>query len=177
MPLADFTAIDVLWICLSAFLVVVGLGLAYLLVRLSGTAAKLTRLIRGLEESLVPVLQKAGGTVDRVNLQLDKVDIVTDSAVSAAESLDTAVRAVSLAVTRPVQKLSALAKGIAHGASAFAATKDVQQAIAAGRDAAARRERELAEELARRERWPKLGDEPPGRPREDVAPADPWDLA
>jgi uncharacterized protein YoxC len=177
MPLGDFTAIDVLWICLSAFLVLVGVTLAYLLVRLSGTAVKLTRLIKGLEESVVPLVHKTGGTLDRVNLQLDKVDLVTDSAVSAADSLDTAVRAVSLAITRPVQKLSAVAKGLSHGASALVAGKSVREAVAAGRDAASRREQEIAEELARRDRWPKLGDEPPGRPREDVGPTDPWDSA
>jgi uncharacterized protein YoxC len=153
--LADFTAIDVLWIVLSVFLVIVGLALAYLLLRLAGTAGRLTRLLEGLEQTVVPLLTKTGGTVDRVNLQLDKVDLVTDSAVSAADSLDTAVRAVSLAVTKPVQKASAFAKGLSHGASAFADTKDFRTAVDAGKDAARRRDRELAEELGRRDRVPR----------------------
>lgn len=152
MPLADFTAIDALWICLSAFLVVVGLALAYLLVRLAGSAARLTRLLRGLEQSVPPVVEKVGGTVERVNTQLDKVDLITTSAVDAADAADTAVRAVSLAITRPVQKVSGLAKGLSHGASALVASHDLKAAVAAARDAAARRERELAEELARRDR-------------------------
>jgi hypothetical protein len=173
MPLADFTAIDVLWICLSVFLIVVGLPLAYLLVRLAASAARLTRFIKGLEESVVPLVHKTGGTLDRVNLQLDKVDLVTDSAVSAADSMDSAVRAVSLAVTRPVQKLSALAKGVSHGASAFVAHRDLTTAVAAGRDAARRREQEIAQELARRDRWPRLGDPPPGVPRDDARPREP----
>lgn len=152
MPLADVTTIDVLWICLSAFLVVVGIALAYLLVRLATAAVRLTRLLRGLEETVVPLVSKTGGTVDRVNLQLDKIDLVTDSAVSAADAADTAVRAVSMAVTRPVQKISAIAKGVSHGASALAAGHDLRSSLDAGRDAARRRETELAEELARRDR-------------------------
>jgi hypothetical protein len=172
-----FETIDVLWICLSVFLVVVGVTLAYLLLRLSGTAAKLTRLVKGLEESVVPLVHKTGGTLDRVNLQLDKTDLVTDSAVSAADSFDTAIRAVSMAITRPVQKISGLAKGVSHGASAFVARRDFAEAVAAGRDAARRREQEIAEELARKDRWPKLGDEPPALPRDDVPPADPWDVS
>lgn len=152
MLLADFTAIDALWICLSVFLVAVGLTLAFLLVRLAGSARRLTRLLRGLEASLPPVVDKVGGTIDRVNLQLDKLDLVTTSAVDAAVAADTAVRAVSLAITRPVQKLSGLAKGIAHGASALLESRDLRVAMAAGRDAAARREREIGEELSRANR-------------------------
>ena len=61
---------------------------------------------------MLPVINKVGGSVDRVNGQLDKVDKITDSAVDAADSVDTAVRAVSMAVTRPVQKLSGLAAAV-----------------------------------------------------------------
>ena len=147
MVLADVTAIDVLWICLSAFLVLVALGLTYVLVRLGGTVGRLTALVKGLEVEVPPVINKVGGTVDRVNTQLDKLDHVTDSAVDAADALDTAVRAVSMAVTRPVQKISGLATGVAHGASEFKVHRDWRGAMQAGRDAAARRERDIAEEL------------------------------
>ena len=46
--------------------------------------------------------------MDRVNAQLDKLDQATDSAVDAVEAVDEAVRAVSFAVKRPVQKLAGL---------------------------------------------------------------------
>jgi hypothetical protein len=87
--------------------------------------------------------------VDRVNAQLDKVDRVTESAVDAADSIDTAVRAVSHAVTRPVQKLSGLVAGITHGAAALRTRRDVRGAFGTGREAAARRERQIGEELER----------------------------
>ena len=111
MPLGDFTAIDALWICLSAFLVVVGLALSYLMLRLAASAARLTTLLRGLERSVPELVDKVGGSVDRMNLQLDKVDLVTTSAVDAADAADTAIRAVSMAVTRPVQKVAGLLAG------------------------------------------------------------------
>ena len=149
MALADFTAIDVMWICLSVFLAVVGVTLAFLLVRLAGSASRLTALLKGLEETVPPVLEKAGGTVDRVNLQLDKVDIVTDSAVGAADAADTAVRAVSMAITKPVTKISGLAKGISHGASALWAGEDLKTSMDVAKKAAARREQEIDEELRR----------------------------
>jgi uncharacterized protein YoxC len=149
MLAADFTTLDALWIALSAFLVLVGVGLLYVLLRLGATIRGLSSFIQGMETEVLPVINKAGGTVDRVNVQLDKLDRVTDSAVDAADSLDTAVRAVTLAITRPVQKISGLVEGLSHGAATLRARRDVRSAFDAGREAAARREREIAEELER----------------------------
>ena len=147
MSLAAVTALDVLWVALSAFLVLVALGLVYVLVRLGGTLKRVNSFLQGLESELLPVVAKAGGSIDRVNTQLDKLDQVTDSAVRAVDSLDTAVRAVTLAVTRPVQKISGAATGIAQAFASLRARRDVGAALDAGREAAARREREIAEEL------------------------------
>lgn len=147
MPLADFTAIDGLWVALSVFFVLVALTLAYLLLRLAGAVGRLTGFITGLEREVLPVISKVGGTLDRTNLQLDKIDQVTDSAVDAADSVDTAIRAVTMAVTRPVQRISGLAAGLTHGVAAFRVRHDRHQAFAAGREAATRREHEIDEEL------------------------------
>ena len=117
---------------------------------MGGTFGRLSSFIRGTERDLLPVIVKAGGTVDRVNDQLDKLDVVTDSAVSMADSADTAVRAVSTAITTPVKKVSGLAAGVAHGFSAFRARRDPGEAVRVAKDAAAQRESELDEELRRR---------------------------
>ena len=147
MLLAAFTWGDLWRLALAVFLLALGLSLAWFLLQLSTTVARLSSLIRGTEESLLPVIDKVGGSVDRVNEQLDKVDRITDSAVDAVDSLDTAVRAVSLAVTRPVQKVSGLAAGVNVGAADFKSRRSWRHAVQAGKDAAARREEDLAEEL------------------------------
>jgi uncharacterized protein YoxC len=147
MLLAAFTWGDLWRLALAVFLFATGLAAAYLLVRLAGTIARLTSLIRGTETSLLPVIGKVGGSVDRVNGQLDKVDRITDSAVDAADSVDTAVRAVSMAITRPVQKVSGFAAGVSYGAADFKTRRDWRHAVQAGKEAAVRREQELAEEL------------------------------
>ena len=85
--------------------------------------------------------------MDRVNGQLDKVDRITDSAVDAADSVDTAIRAVSLAITRPVTKVSGFATGVTFGAADFRARRNWRHAVQAGKEAAVRRETDLAEEL------------------------------
>lgn len=152
--LVAFTWGDLWRLALAVFLLAVGLSTAYLLVRLGGTVARLSSFISGAEREVLPVINKVGGSVDRVNGQLDKVDRITDSAVDAADSVDTAVRAVSMAVTRPVQKVSGLAAGVTHGAADFKTRRDWKHAVQAGKDAAARREAELTDELREVERSP-----------------------
>jgi uncharacterized protein YoxC len=147
MVVAAFTWGDLWRLALAVFLLAVGLSLAYVLVRLGGTVGRLSSFIQGAEREVLPVINKVGGSVDRVNVQLDKVDRVTDSAVDAADSVDSAVRAVSFAITKPVQKVSGLAAAVSYGASDFKARRDWKHAVQAGKDAAARRERELEEEL------------------------------
>lgn len=147
MLVAAFTWGDLWRLALAVFLLAVGLASAYLLVRLGGTVGRLSAFIKGTEESLLPVIGKVGGSVDRVNGQLDKVDRITDSAVDAADSVDTAVRAVSMAVTRPVEKVSGFAAGVSYGAADFRVRRDWRHAVQAGKEAAARRERDLADEL------------------------------
>jgi hypothetical protein len=147
MTVLATTSGDVLDYALSVFFVAGGLGLAYMLVRLGGTFGRLSSLIHGTEREFLPVIQKAGGTVDRVNDQLDKLDVVTDSAVGMAESADTAVRAVSIAITAPVKKITGLAAAVSHGAGAFKSRRDFKEAVHVAKEAAARREAELEEEL------------------------------
>lgn len=159
MPALASTAGDVLDYALAVFFVLSGVALAYMLVRMGGTFGRLSSLIRGTERDLLPVIVKAGGTVDRVNDQLDKIDVVTDSAVSMADNADTAVRAVSTAITTPVKKVTGLSAALSHGFAAFRARRDMGEAARVAREAAARREAELDEELRAAGRTP-----PPGPP-------------
>ena len=147
MQLLAASAGDVARYALAVFLLAVGLGLGYAFVRLGGTFARLSSFIRGTERELLPVIYKVGESVDKVNGQLDKVDRVTDSAVDMADSVDTAVRAVSFAIARPVQKVSGLAAGLTHGFATLKARRDVGEAVQSAKEAAARRERDLEEEL------------------------------
>jgi uncharacterized protein YoxC len=147
VQLLAVTAGDLAYYALAIFLVATGLTLAYVFVRLGGTFARLSSFIRGTERELLPVIHKVGESVDKVNGQLDKVDRVTDSAVDMADSADTAVRAVSMAIARPVQKISGLAAGLSHGAATLKSRRSFSAAVQSAKEAAARRERDLEEEL------------------------------
>jgi hypothetical protein len=164
------TAGDAAYWALAIFLVLLGVGSLIALLKLGQLFDRISSLIRGAERDALPVVVKTGGTVDRVNYQLDKLDTVTDSAVSMADSADTAVRAVSTAISAPVEKVSGLAAGVAHGFSSFKKSRNVSDAMDAAKDAARRRQHDLAEDLRA------AGSKPPPTPRPDPAPVPPDEL-
>lgn len=146
MPLAVTTgqALDVV---LSVFLVVVGLAVGYAFWKLGVLLSQLRRTVRNTEREVLPVIGKTGGTIDRVNTQLDKLDVMTDSAVEAVSAIDRAVRAVSALITAPVQALAGVAAAIRHGVSSFVTHRDMEEAVQTAKDAAQRRMTDLADEL------------------------------
>ncbi len=145
--IATFGWSDLAYLALSVFLLLAGLALGYGALRLGGTLRRASSLLEGTERELLPVISKLGGTVDRVNEQLDKVDQITDSAVDAVAGVDTAVRTISGVVTRPIEKLAGLVAGVKHGASSMRARGDWRDAVRTGKEEAARREHDLADEL------------------------------
>jgi hypothetical protein len=145
--IASFGWHDLAYLALSVFLLLTGLAFAYGALRLGGTLGRATSLLEGTEKELLPVISKLGGTVDRVNGQLDKVDQITDSAVDAVAGVDTAVRSVTGLLTRPIEKLAGLATGARHAASSLRARGDWRDAARTGKEEADRREHDLAEDL------------------------------
>src|SRR5438045_3586757 len=142
-----FSYSDLAHLALAFFLVAVGVGVGWAFLRLAVTLDRLSSFIRGAEREVLPVINKVGGSVDRVNAQLDKLDPATDSAVDAVQAVDEAVRAVSFAVKRPVQKLTGLSAGVSHGWASFRTRRNWREAVAEGKAAATRRERDLDDEL------------------------------
>src|SRR3954467_11149578 len=98
MLIATFHWSSLGWAALAFFLLAVGLGLAYMFFRLGETLKRLSSFIRGTEVELLAVEAKVGCARDRVNGQLDKLDVGTDSAVDAVDSVHKGVRAASFAV-------------------------------------------------------------------------------
>jgi hypothetical protein len=174
MPLA-FSAGDAAYWGLAVFLVLLGIGSLFALVKLGRMFDKVSSLVGGAERDALPVVVKTGGTVDRVNYQLDKLDTVTDSAVSMADSADTAVRAVSTAISKPVEKVSGFTAGIAHGFASFRKSRNVSDAMDSAKDAARRREQDLADDLRGAGPTPMTTPKPAPTPPPEATPKpDPW---
>jgi hypothetical protein len=124
---------DVLKLALSIFLIVTGLGLAYLFLRMAEVFQRLGSALTRLTDDLVPILSRAQTTVDGVNLELARVDEMMKTAVGATKGAEKTVQTVSSAVTTPVKKLT----GIAAGARESVATLKARRASDAADRAAA----------------------------------------
>ena len=146
MALAVTTS-QALDVVLAIFLVVVGLAIGYAFWRLGVLFSQLRDTVQHTEEEVLPVVRTSGGTLDRVNTELDKLDVMTDSAVDAVTAIDRAVRAVSTVVTAPIEALAGLAAAFRHGVSSLVAHRDVNEAVRTAKDSAQRRMTDLAEEL------------------------------
>jgi hypothetical protein len=141
------TTSQALDIVLAIFLVVVGLAIGYAFWRLGVLFSQLRTTVKHTEEEVLPVIGKTGGTLDRVNTELDKLDVMTDSAVEAVTAIDRAVRAVSTVVTAPIEALAGLAAALRHGVSSLIANRDVDEAVRTAKEAGQRRMTDLADEL------------------------------
>src|SRR5438309_1794842 len=86
MPLAVTTgqALDVV---LAVFLVVVGLAIGYAFWKLGVLLSQLRRTVRNTEREVLPVIGKTGGTIDRVNSQLDTLDAAHLGRDAAADAV------------------------------------------------------------------------------------------
>ena len=138
---------DIANYALAVFLIVVAIVLAIALVALAGVFSRLASLIRSTEREAMPVINKVGGSVDRINLQLDKADVATDSAVDAVVAADEAVRSVSFVVRRPIQRLVGATAGASHGWATLRARRDWKAAIESAKEASQRREQDFEDEL------------------------------
>jgi hypothetical protein len=145
--IASFGWSDLAYLALAVFLLLVGLAAAYGAFRLGGTLGRASSLLEGTERELLPVISKVGGTVDRVNAELDKIDQITDSAVDAVAGVDSVVRGVTSVVAHPIEKLVGFATGAKHTASTMRARGDWREAVKTGKEEAARRQQDLADEL------------------------------
>ncbi len=112
-------ASEFLRLALAFFLVITGLGLAYLLWRMAGLFQSLTSTVDRSTDEVVPILTKAQTTMDGVNQEIGRVDEIMVSAVGATKGAERAVSAVSTGVTAPIRKLSGVAAGLQEAVGTF----------------------------------------------------------
>jgi uncharacterized protein YoxC len=104
---------------LAAFLILTGIGLTYMLLRLGGLIGRATTTIEQVMTEVMPMLGKASTTLDHVNDELGKVSHITDSAVDAADKLDSSVRTLSSVLGKPVKAVSGVSAGVSQAFQSF----------------------------------------------------------
>ncbi len=119
----DIAWADVLRAALSFFLVIVGVGIAYVCFRLGGVLRRMSLTVVRVTDEVVPILSRAQTTVDGINLELQRVDEIMVSAVNATKGAEKTVTSLSNAVTAPVKKASGLAAAAKEAMATFRAKR------------------------------------------------------
>jgi hypothetical protein len=119
----DIAWADVLRAALSFFLVIVGVGIAYVCFRLGGVLRRMSMTVARVTDEVVPILSRAQTTVDGINLELQRVDEIMVSAVNATKGAEKTVTSLSHAVTGPVKKASGFAAAAKEAMATFRAKR------------------------------------------------------
>lgn len=129
---------DVLRGGLAFFFVIVGIGIAWVCLRLGGLFGRVSVSVNRVTDEVVPILSKAQVTMDGINTEIGRVDEIMQTAVTTTKGAEKAVGTVSRAVTAPVRKISGLGAGVQEAVATFKARRAAEKAAREEADAAAR---------------------------------------
>ncbi len=101
------------------FFVVVAIALAYALIKAAKALDRVDKVLADVDEQGIPLMQKAGSTLDGVNANLGNVDEITKDVAGITDKLDTMATAVEGAVTTPARKAAAFSAGVQSAVSSF----------------------------------------------------------
>jgi uncharacterized protein YoxC len=113
------TASLVLRYSAAFFFVLVAIALAYVLFKAAKTLERLDKVLVDVDENGIPLMQKAGETLDGVNANLTNVDEITKDVAGITDKIDTMANAVEGAVTTPARKAAAFTAGVQSAVSSF----------------------------------------------------------
>lgn len=114
---------DVLRGSLSLFLILAGVGILFVCIKLGGLLGRLGRTVGSMTDEIVPILTRAQGTVDGINLELARVDEIMVTAVNATKGAEKTVTTLSHAAVAPVKKASGLAAAAKEAFATFRARR------------------------------------------------------
>ena len=101
------------------FFVVVAIFLAYTLFKAAKALERVDKVLVSVDENGVPLMQKAGTTLDGVNANLGNVDEITKDVAGITDKLDKMASSVEGAVTTPARKAAAFGAGVQSAVSSF----------------------------------------------------------
>jgi uncharacterized protein YoxC len=101
------------------FFVVVALALAYALFKAAKALERVDKVLADVDEQGLPLMRKAGETLDGVNANLGNVDEITKDVAGITDKLDTMANAVEGAVSAPARKAAAFSAGVQGAVSSL----------------------------------------------------------
>ena len=101
------------------FFVLVAIFLAYALFKAAKALERVDKVLADVDENGIPLMQKAGTTLDGVNANLGNVDEITKDVAGITDKLDKMATSVEGAVTTPARKAAAFGAGVQTAVSSF----------------------------------------------------------
>ena len=101
------------------FFVLVAIAAAYALFKTGKVLDRVDVVLADVDKETVPLLRKAGTTLDEVNGSLSNVDQITKDVANTTDKLDKMANAVEGAVSTPARKAAAFSAGVQSAVSSF----------------------------------------------------------
>ena len=101
------------------FFVVVAIAAAYALLKAGGTLGRVDTVLDDVDKQAVPLMQKAGTTLDGVNANLGNVDQITKDVADITDKIDAMANAVEGAVSTPARKAASFSAGVQGAVTSF----------------------------------------------------------
>jgi uncharacterized protein YoxC len=117
------------------FFVVVAIALAYALVKAARALQRVDKVLADVDDQGIPLMEKAGVTLDGVNANLGNVDEITKDVAGITDKIDSVATAVEGVVSTPARKAAAFSAGVQSAVSSFM-RRDRDGESAAGQAAA-----------------------------------------
>jgi len=118
------------------FFVVVAIFMAYALFKAAKALERVDKVLADVDKNGIPLMQKAGDTLDGVNANLGNVDEITKDVAGITDKLDKMATSVEGAVTTPARKAAAFSAGVKSAVSSFVKRDKSGDAASGGSGAA-----------------------------------------
>jgi hypothetical protein len=114
------------------FFVVVAIFLAYALFKAAKVLERLDKVLVDVDENGIPLMKKAGTTLDGVNANLGNADEITKDVAGITDKIDRMAGTLEGAVTTPARKAAAFSAGVQSAVSNFMKRDKPGDATSAG---------------------------------------------
>ena len=101
------------------FFVVLAIAGLYAAIKFGKALERVDKVLADVDTEAVPLMQKAGTTLDGVNANLGNVDQITKDVADITDKIDSMANVVEGAVSTPARKAAAFGAGVQGAVSSF----------------------------------------------------------
>ncbi len=118
-PMVAVTSSDILRYAAAFFFVLVAIAIAYACIKVAKALDRVDTVMADVDREAMPLMQKAGVTLDNVNANLSNVDDITKDVADITDKIDSMANVIEGAVTKPARKAAAFSAGVQTAMSSF----------------------------------------------------------